>query len=102
MPGYPRPCRVDKKDVDARHKAGHDEFLAPHLMVRDGASAPPHHEGVVGVPTSQLLILRSIAKRGVSKDGPGRSWFETALKKRLLTMRIPTLFSHSPQILLCL
>src|SRR3984957_8933646 len=58
MSGYPRPCRVDKKDVDARHKAGHDEFLAPHLMVRDGASAPPHHEGVARVPTSQVLILR--------------------------------------------
>src|SRR3984885_5248135 len=48
-PGHPRPCGLDKKDVDTRHKAGHDEFLAPHLMVRDGASAPPHHEGTVGV-----------------------------------------------------
>ncbi len=35
-----------------------------------------------------VLILRSRASsRGVSKDGHGLSWFETALKKRLLTMR---------------
>jgi len=33
------------------------------------------------------LILRSRAKRGVSKDGPRATWFETALT-RLLTMRI--------------
>jgi hypothetical protein len=65
------------------------------------------------VAPKETLILRSIAKRCVSKDGcaahppsllrnfgatgiglPSRSpqgegWFETALKKRLLTMRFP-------------
>jgi hypothetical protein len=33
------------------------------------------------------LILRSHAERGVSKDGPRATWFETALA-RLLTMRV--------------
>jgi hypothetical protein len=34
------------------------------------------------------LILRSALFARVSKDGPRASWFETALKKRLLTMRV--------------
>jgi hypothetical protein len=34
-----------------------------------------------------ILILRSPPQAGVSKDGLRASWFETALKKRLLTMR---------------
>jgi hypothetical protein len=33
------------------------------------------------------LILRSALFARVSKDGLRASWFETALKKRLLTMR---------------
>jgi hypothetical protein len=35
-----------------------------------------------------ILILRSRAERGVSKDGGvGAAWFETA-QERLLTMRV--------------
>jgi hypothetical protein len=33
-----------------------------------------------------------LATGRVSKDGPRISWFETALKKRLLTMRIERRF----------
>jgi hypothetical protein len=32
----------------------------------------------------------------VSKDGPRSPWFETALKKRLLTMRFPCGRATSP------
>ncbi len=60
------------KDVDARHKAGHDELTeVPNF---------------IGYIMSQALRSRA---SGVSKDaGPsGTSWFETALT-RLLTMRV--------------
>jgi hypothetical protein len=43
------------------------------------------------LPHIQDLILRSRAKRGVSKDGRERSasWFETRRFAALLTMRVP-------------
>jgi hypothetical protein len=50
--------------------------------------AQPHPERVKAISD---LILRSALLARLSKDGPRASWFETALKKRLLTMRVQDL-----------
>src|ERR1700736_4896528 len=63
-------------------------------MVRDGARAPPHHEGrelpLRPLPHVRLsnLILRSgvLAASRRMRPPRGASWFETA-QGRLLTMR---------------
>jgi hypothetical protein len=65
-------------------------------MVRDGASAPPHHEAVGGASASSCagcchndtVILRSAPSRASRRMGHRARgpWFETALT-RLLTMR---------------
>jgi hypothetical protein len=87
-------------DLILRSRAAALEGWATGFMVRDGATrlltmrvwrASAQHlprrtlERRLAAPTD--LILRSIAKRCVSKDGHGLSWFETALS-RLLTMRV--------------
>jgi hypothetical protein len=41
-----------------------------------------------GLVTPTNLILRSALLRASRRMGHGLSWFETALKKRLLTMRV--------------
>jgi hypothetical protein len=53
------------------------------------AQAPQDEVGCFSNTTiDDRLILRSALFARVSKDGPRVTWFETALKKRLLTMRV--------------
>lgn len=73
---------------------------ASPLMVRDAPlRGAPHHEASQNTPTKDSLILRSRAKRGVSKD---ESAFDSSALYRLMTWLSPSYpvgaFSYSSGI----
>ena len=89
-PGLSRPSTSFlpdwTKDVDARHKAGHDELnrkpRSPDGAKRNPGPPYPHRDSRISLALHPGYDTRIIVA------SPEASWFETPRKARLLTMRV--------------